>query len=359
MTTLVTGASGYLGQEYLKIIIKDVENKYLLLLREGSFLKLSKELKDYPHIELAKGHLQHPDLFVDTRKLEKAKNEVRRVIHLGALYDLSASKEDLYKSNVIGTQNVLFFCGNCLNLKNLVYASTIAVAGDASGPFCEEDYDLGQRLPNDYAQTKFDAEGLVRNWSKGHADTQVDVLRFGVIVGDSQTGEFLKEDGPYYFFKNIGNVLTKAPVLTKLKVVPFPFNGKAVFPMVTVDEAAQAIGGVLESKHIGLKCFHVISENVPAMKKFLEDFLSFIGKPMKVVPLPNNPLGVKLLEKSLILFEMPTALVDYLYLKVLFKTDNYKSLLVQKDYEVFKKAFFSKVVERYLKGYSATGRGVS
>lgn len=348
MRTLITGASGYLGLEFLKSVIEDEKKFYLLLVRDKAFQRLSKQLKNYPHIELAKGSLHHPDLFIDTRKLEKAKKEVTHIIHLGALYDLKAPKEKLYKSNVIGTQNVLFFCDQCSQLKGLTYASTIAIAGDASGPFSENDFDLGQKFQNPYAQTKYEAEALVRDWSSRNVAIQVDVLRFGVIVGHSKTGEFTKEDGPYYFFKNIGNLFSKVPALTKLQVVPFPFNGKAIFPMVTVDEAAMAIKSVSGRKHLGLSCFHVISKNAPTMKRFLEDFLGSLNRPMKVIALPSNRMAIKVLEKALEVFDMPSALIDYLYLKVNFRCENYENLTGRENYENYKDVFFLEIKKRYL-----------
>ena len=60
-------------------------------------------------------------------------------------------------------------------------------------------FDEGQRLPSPYHRTKFESERIVREqpyvpWR---------IYRPAVVVGDSQTGEMDKIDGPYYFFKAI------------------------------------------------------------------------------------------------------------------------------------------------------------
>ncbi len=355
MTTLLTGASGFLGGKYLDIIKEQSDENYILLLRENSFARLLKELKDYPHIELVKGHLQHPDLFVENHDnkvvIEKLK-AVKKVIHLAALYDFDASKERLYKSNVIGTQNVLFFCEHCPQLEKVVYASTIAVSGDFDGPFSEDDFDLGQNHPNPYAKTKFEAEGLVRNWSKKNPSVQVDILRFGIIVGDTITGEFQKGDGPYYFFKNIGNLFAKVPSLSLLNFVPFPFEGKSIFPLVPVDFAASALFKIQKLNHENLKCFHIIAKNAPKMDVFMEDFLKEIGRPMKVISLPSFRPIKTLLAKSLKVFNIPEALVDYLYFKTKFINRYYDLEFGSEsraDYQDFKSIFFGKAIDVYMK----------
>ena len=63
----------------------------------------------------------------------------------------------------------------------------------------EDMFDEGQKLPSPYHRTKFESERIVREqpyvpWR---------VYRPAIVVGDSQTGEMDKIDGPYYFFKAI------------------------------------------------------------------------------------------------------------------------------------------------------------
>merc|ERR1719270_3312621 len=77
------------------------------------------------------------------------------------------------------------------------YTSSIVVAGDYNGVFLESHFDEGQQFNNPYAQTKFEAEKLVRK----ECTAKYRIYRPGVVVGHSQTGEADKIDGPYYFFK--------------------------------------------------------------------------------------------------------------------------------------------------------------
>src|SRR5699024_10178701 len=88
----------------------------------------------------------------------------------------------------------------------LHHVSSIAVAGDHTGPFTEHDFDVGQRFGSPYHATKFEAEKLVR----GQSDVPFTVYRPSAVVGDSRTGEMDKIDGPYYFL----------PTITRLAAAP-------------------------------------------------------------------------------------------------------------------------------------------
>ena len=77
--------------------------------------------------------------------------------------------------------------------------SSIAVAGEYQGTFSEDMFDEGQKLPSPYHRTKYESERIVRE----QATCPWRVYRPAIVVGDSQTGEMDKIDGPYYFFKVI------------------------------------------------------------------------------------------------------------------------------------------------------------
>ena len=73
--------------------------------------------------------------------------------------------------------------------------STAQVSGARSGVILEEELDCGQRFRNVYEETKFRAERMVRDAARR---LPITILRPGIIVGDSKTGEIDKFDGPYY-----------------------------------------------------------------------------------------------------------------------------------------------------------------
>jgi thioester reductase-like protein len=86
--------------------------------------------------------------------------------------------------------------------------SSIAVAGlYDEGTFNEDMFDEGQKLAHPYHRTKFESEKLVRERVKSRGASTARA----VVVGDSQTGEMDKIDGPYYFFKVIQKIRHALP----------------------------------------------------------------------------------------------------------------------------------------------------
>src|SRR5204863_5985469 len=92
------------------------------------------------------------------------------------------------RTNVEGTRRVLEFAERCHErggLRRLCYISTAYVAGEHSGPFSEDDLDVGQRFRNPYEQSKFEAERLVTRWP---SRMPITVVRPSIIVGESDSG---------------------------------------------------------------------------------------------------------------------------------------------------------------------------
>lgn len=353
MTVLVTGATGFLGDNLLDLIKINNKEKFVFLVREKSAAQLKKKIEGFDHLRLVIGGLTHPDVFLDDRDYKELIKEIDTVVHLAALYDLGGDSNELYKTNVIGTQNILFFASQCPRVKKVIYASTIAVSGDFKGTFGEDDFDLGQGFPNAYAKTKFEAESVVRKYSYDYKDVEVSILRFGIIVGDSVEGKITKEDGPYFFFKNITKLFNQIPQVKKLPFVPFPFKSKAYFPLIPVDFCAEVVNLLLHNEiknnPKSLKVYHIISDGQPLLEDFLKDFLTSLGMEMRVFGIPRVPM----LEKSLKAFSIPPAIMDYLYLPTSFVNINwdieFSSKLKRPIYDSYKPQLFSYVKDKYLR----------
>lgn len=170
MITLVTGITGLIGSEYLKIIMASSSAKkerYILLIRERheEYYKDLIENHKWDHIDYRIGDLLSPDIFTAHSKqdgLEEDLGKIDRIVHLAALYDLKAPYSKLFKVNVVGTQNLLFLAARMKSLKEVFFASTIAVAGNWQGVFSEADFDLGQEFPMLILNQSLNQ----RNWSE-------------------------------------------------------------------------------------------------------------------------------------------------------------------------------------------------
>lgn len=346
MSILITGASGFLGEKFLEDLCeKKDDTKIYLLLRGDNLEKFSQKYAKNNRVFCVEGDLTNPDVFEDQNEFKHLSLEITQIFHLAALYDLEAPKEQLVKVNVIGTQNLLFFAGYCKNLKKFNYASSIAVAGDFKGPFSEDDFDLNQSFNDPYAYSKFKAEEVVRNWfSKSQVCTQI--LRFGIIIGDSKSGEFKKKDGIYYFLKALIDINRYAGATFKAPYLGFPYDGDQELPLVTVDTASRALLDVYKNKKGGLRSYHILNRDLPTLRDFLEDFVKHLGYQPQFMSLPRISLFEPLIKNGLYQLGLPQELIDYMYIKPQFtriKMDQ-DLKITNPSYNDFKEVIFDRAV---------------
>src|SRR5690242_1518035 len=124
MTTLVTGASGFLGSHVARQLVARGEDVRVLL-RPSSHNRAIGDLS----LEYVTGDLRDPS------SLERAVKGVQRVFHVAADYRLWARrKKEIYESNVGGTKNLLEAAKRA-GIEKFVYTSTVAtIAVDRPQP---------------------------------------------------------------------------------------------------------------------------------------------------------------------------------------------------------------------------------
>lgn len=115
MTTLVTGATGFVGSHVARQLV-DVGHRVRILVRRGSNVQSVEGLP----FERAEGDLR------DAASLTRALEGVQRVFHVAADYRLWArDPEEIYQSNVEGTRRLLE-AANHAGVERIVYTSTVA-----------------------------------------------------------------------------------------------------------------------------------------------------------------------------------------------------------------------------------------
>ncbi|OLZ54122.1 SDR family oxidoreductase [Amycolatopsis keratiniphila] len=269
-TFLVTGATGLIGRQFTRLLLtRDDVDKVALVVRASSRDKLAKLVNAWPHPErvtLVTGDLGEPLLGVGEEDREKLRG-VDHVVHLAALYDLTADDEASIKANVEGTAQVIALAAG-LNAGCLHHVSSVAVAGDHEGMFTEEMFDVGQRLITPYHRTKFEAERLVRE----QQDVPWRVYRPSVVVGNSETGEMDKIDGPYYLFPAISR-------LAGLPDVPIVGPDLGDTNVVPVDYVAEALNALVTTKGLDGRAFHLVNPEPQPVVSVYNAFAKAAGAP--------------------------------------------------------------------------------
>jgi dihydroflavonol-4-reductase len=134
MTTLVTGAAGFLGSHVTRQLVARGD-EVRVLLRASSTNRAIADLS----LEYVTGDLRDP------ASLDRAMRGVKRVFHVAADYRLWARRsQEIYDSNVGGTKNLLDAAKRA-GVEQLIYTSTVAtIAVDRP------------RLPNEFTDAKLE-----------------------------------------------------------------------------------------------------------------------------------------------------------------------------------------------------------
>jgi NAD(P)-dependent dehydrogenase (short-subunit alcohol dehydrogenase family) len=253
MQYFVTGATGFIGKRLVKALLARRGATVHFLVRPGSEGKLAA-LYDYWGVSKARavpvsGDLTAKKLGVDGDDIKRLKGHVDHVFHLAAVYDLSADEASQVQVNIEGTRNLVEFA-KAIDAGHVHHVSSIAAAGLYEGVFREDMFDEAEGLDHPYFMTKHESEKIVRKECK----LPWTVYRPAMVVGESQTGEMDKIDGPYYFFKLIQRLRQILPPW-------FPSVGLegGRVNIVPVDFVVAALDHISHSKaDLKGRCFHLV-----------------------------------------------------------------------------------------------------
>jgi NAD(P)-dependent dehydrogenase (short-subunit alcohol dehydrogenase family) len=256
MHYFVTGATGFIGKRLVKALLARKGAVVHFLMRNGSEEKLAA-LYEYWGTTKARavpvaGDLTAKKLGVSAESIKAMKGAGLHVYHLAAVYDLGADEETQIRANVEGTRNLVEFA-KAIDAAHVHHVSSIAAAGLYEGVFREDMFDEAENLEHPYFSTKHESEKIVRKECK----QPWTVYRPAFVVGDSQTGEMDKIDGPYYFFKLIQRMRQMLPPWVpavgleggRVNIVPVDFVVACIDHISHLNPAKQPIAG---------KAFHLV-----------------------------------------------------------------------------------------------------
>jgi dihydroflavonol-4-reductase len=154
MTTLVTGAAGFVGYHVSRLLVER-QNNVRVLVRSTSSMRAIEGLP----CQRVYGDLRYPS------SLSEALEGVKQVFHVAADYRLWAKNPDeIYENNVTGTRN-LISASSKAGVELFVYTSTVGtIAAPARGPTPNEDTKSAiHEMIGHYKRSKFLAEQEVLN----------------------------------------------------------------------------------------------------------------------------------------------------------------------------------------------------
>ncbi|MBL0918432.1 MAG: SDR family oxidoreductase [Hydrogenophaga sp.] len=252
MHYFVTGATGFIGKRLVGKLLQRKGAVVHFLIRKESEGKVAG-LREFWGVGPARavpvfGDLTEKKLGVAADDVKALKGQIDHFYHLAAVYDLGADEESQVAVNIDGTRNTVDFA-KAIGAGHFHHVSSIAAAGLYEGVFREDMFDEAENIDHPYFMTKHESEKLVRAEGK----LAWTVYRPAMVVGDSQSGEMDKIDGPYYFFKLIQRMRQILPPW----MPSIGLEGGRI-NIVPVDFVVNALDHISHGQLKGGECFHLV-----------------------------------------------------------------------------------------------------
>ncbi|MDR2756344.1 MAG: SDR family oxidoreductase [Planctomycetaceae bacterium] len=191
------------------------------------------------------------------------------VIHCAAsLVFYGAANDEPWRSNIEGTWSILELCRET-GIENLHYFSTAYVAG-SSKQFYEHEIDIGQILRNDYEQSKFNAEKMVR---AAEYLKHLTVYRPSIVVGDSRTAFTTTFHGFYAVLKLAHTLVRRLPLGStngRNLLSALGMNGTEHKNFVPVDWVAGIFEHIFSNPNYHGQTYHLTSPEPPLATDFVD-----------------------------------------------------------------------------------------
>jgi long-chain acyl-CoA synthetase len=297
-SVLLTGATGFLGTQIARRLLHEKDLTIIALVRaenqEAAALRLSRAWWDWPElasalraklkIEVLQGDVSLPQLGINDAAYASLVERITHIIHTAADLRVNAPIDELRKTNLLGTSNMLTLAHDAHydhKLERYAHVSTAYVAGRRSGEIEETDLSKEYGFSNAYELSKYEGECLVQAAKR---DLPISVFRPGMVVGSSDTGE-IRTFNTFYF-------PLRLYLTGKLHVIPMdPAMPVNIIPVDYVADAIARLTFCLEAEGLN---FHLTApaETLPQAGELVE-FVRVWARERFEIRLPR-PLFIKL-----------------------------------------------------------------
>lgn len=231
MSTLVTGADGYLGRKLLRRLLDTTDDELVACVRATDSAELARKRgvleRAFPS-ELPRLTVQPFDVARAAELPQTLLDSVQCVLHTAAVTAFGVARERAREVNVVGTGRALGLARRCPKLERCVVLSTLYSSGLRAGDIPEAELDDSAGFANHYEWSKWAAERLT---AVEYADLPWQVHRVGTVLCDNAAGHVGQ--------LNITHDMWRLLYRGLLPLVPG--TPTVSLPIVTGELAAQAI----------------------------------------------------------------------------------------------------------------------
>ncbi len=251
LIVLLTGANGFIGTYIAQELIQRKDVQILAMIRgKNDFdakIRLKRAWWEYPDlieslsdgkIEILNGNVTEKNLGLKDSQYNMLVHNISHIIHTVADLRLNGPLNELRKTNVNGTKNVLHLARKVdenHGLERFSFLSTAYVAGKREGDILESYLDSYKGFSSNYEKSKFEAEMEVKK-----SQIPFSIFRPGMVVGDSKTGQIKTFNTVYVPLRlYLTGKLRFLPISpsSKINLVPVDYIGQSVVDLTFNDKA--------------------------------------------------------------------------------------------------------------------------
>jgi nucleoside-diphosphate-sugar epimerase len=251
---LVTGATGIVGCELVRTLLRSVDPPQIFALLRGSHAEVQEKRRwicKWSGVErertecviAIRGDMALPGLGIGIQDMAAARS-VTGILHAGAGTRFNQSRATAQINNVVSARNILAHARQCPHLTRIGLLSTVFVAGRRGGTICEIDLDLQADFNNEYERSKAYAEHEAR---LSMNDLPIDIYRLSIVVGRRVDGHISRLSGIYPVFRLFHEGL----------LAMFPGSPGQRVDLIPSDFAAEAVLHLFEGSIVPGVTYHV------------------------------------------------------------------------------------------------------
>lgn len=283
--TLVTGfPTSFLAVRMVKKLLAEEPGTELRCLVQEKFLSRARDvLAELPasqreRVRVLEGDVASMDLGLSGAEFLALAREVDVVHHAAAATYLGVERDVAERLNVEGVREVLELAGAADHLERLVHWSSALVSGARRGVVREDELER-RGFRNVVEETRFRGEELVRRAAARGVRTTI--LRPSILVGDSDTGEIDRFEGPYLLVL----LMLNAPVDLRM---PLPGSGDVSLNLVPIDYVVNAGWAIATDPRSVGRTFHLVDPAPASAREVFELIARAVGRPAPRGSVPTN-----------------------------------------------------------------------
>jgi nucleoside-diphosphate-sugar epimerase len=308
---LLTGLPSFAATKMCRHILRESPRALVYVVAPDS----ADAVRDLDRVVVLEGDPCSIDLGLSGAELRILAESVDVIHHMAPTTSAQLERDAAMRANVGSTREILEVASLAQSLRCLVHHSSTLALGDRRGLLCEEHEGEDFRTPIEESLGR--AEKLMR----ARKDLPIAIVRPTMVIGDSETGELDRFDGPYPF---IALIVTAPPDVT----LPLPGRADTPLHLVPVDHVIRAAYRIGKTPGTAGKTFHIADPNPLTAQAVFDLVAAAAGRkgPRGFLP-PNltkailRTPGIDRIAKS------PRAFLDALATPVTYDTTNANAVL--------------------------------